>query len=152
MIRRWKKQLAAQGLELEMLRADVLNLTERIAELEQSQRLGEPTVAAEWVLEKLSGVASEQQLTQIMGVESEGLADFRQEGPAPSEAARVQLVADLVQQLDRQMTPAGIVMWFEHPLRRLGGVTPVEMMNRSLPEARTRLMKFLVEGSAQLGL
>lgn len=138
--------------EVEVLCTDVHNIVERLNARTETERLREPAAAAAFVFDKLRDVASSKQLAAILGVSDRTISAWRGGATVSRNADRVRLVAELVRELDFQVIPSGLAIWFEQPIQCLGGETPVEMMDEDLPRARRELLQFVGEGSDQLGI
>jgi DNA-binding transcriptional regulator YiaG len=88
-----------------------------------------PQEIASW----LAGAVESRQsdIADVLGVSSRTLYRWATgtSTPAGPEAARLRLVARLVNNLRHAMTPAGAVLWLREPHRELGGGAPSSVLD-----------------------
>jgi hypothetical protein len=164
------QELLDQTLELEeRLEADgdgtdpqwrVKEVADHIADLvatlmreTEHNALDEPTVAAQFVLQHLPGIDQEE-LGELFGVDARTVRE-RKAGTTKTirkDPERVVLVAQLVYDLRRAMTPRGVVSWFRRSRPQLDGRAPLEVIDHEDIDTAADLLRPLARGArGQLG-
>jgi hypothetical protein len=129
-----------------MKMADVARRLER--HLEHSI-LDYPEEAAKFVFAHLDALDATTQ-AKLLGVSTKTIGGWKHGKPVKQNKDRVVLVAQLLTYLRHSMTQAGIRMWFENEVDRLGGKTPLSLLETGTPAAREKLIGFARGGRGQL--
>lgn len=102
--------------------------------------LDEPIHAARFVISAL-GRAEQEDVAEMLGVNVRTLRAWKtgQASSVRKNPERVMIVAQVVFDLQRSMTPRGVVMWFKRGRAQLGGRTPLEVLENDLATAAETL-------------
>jgi uncharacterized protein YeeX (DUF496 family) len=129
-----------------MKMADVARRLER--HLEHSI-LDYPEEAAKFVFTHLDALDATTQ-AKLLGVSTKTVGGWKHGKPVRQNKDRVVLVAQVLTYLRHSMTQAGVRMWFENEVDRLGGKTPLSLLETGTPAAREKLIAFARGGRGQL--
>lgn len=139
---RWRVRRAARDLK------DAAHLMER--RLSRLQ-LDEPSEAASFAINTLRSVET-QEIARLFGVSAKTVSQWRggKVSAIKKSPDRVVLVGQLIRYLQSSWTPHGVLAWFAAPRERLGGRTPLELIESENPDAWVRLRELARGGRSQL--
>jgi transcriptional regulator with XRE-family HTH domain len=102
--------------------------------------LDEPAIAAQFALDALKGIDQEE-LADLFDVDARTIRTWKsgQTKTIRKNPERVTLIAQLIYDLRRAMTPRGIVMWFRRDRPQLGGRSPLELIEEDIGTAEESL-------------
>jgi uncharacterized protein (DUF2384 family) len=110
--------------------ADMQRLLETMLEERESDRLHDPPAAAHYLARALAD-ADQERLADLVGVDARTLRTWRTGPPSGlrKRAERVVLLAQLVTELSRSLTPRGVVLWLSTPHPELDDHTPRDLLD-----------------------
>jgi hypothetical protein len=129
-----------------MRMADVARRLERRL---QHSVLESPDEAARFVFAQLDS-AGATELARLLGVSTKTVGAWRSGKPVKQRVERVKLVAQLVSYMRYSMTQTGLLMWFDNEADRLGGRSPLQLLDESVPGAWEPLVSYARGGRGQL--
>jgi hypothetical protein len=116
--------------------ADMQQLLNAMREEREHDRLHDPPAAAHYIASTLAD-ADQERLADLVGVDVRTLRTWRAGPPSGvrKRADRVVLLAQLVGELIRSLTPRGVVLWLSTPHPELDGDTPRDLLDDPGTEA-----------------
>ncbi|WP_205697467.1 hypothetical protein [Conexibacter sp. SYSU D00693] len=138
----WRQREALQRM-LVVLRAMVRQLSH--------DAFDRPEEAARFVAQRLADVEVGE-VARLLATTPRMVSTYRRGdvGQVRKNPNRITLVAQLVYELQWQMTPRGVLLWFDAPMPQLGGRTPRELLDEDPAAHRRALMALARGGRAQL--
>jgi hypothetical protein len=111
--------------------------------------LENPDEAVRYVFTQLDAVGATE-LARLLGVSTKTIGAWKAGGPVKHKVERVKLVAQLVAYLRYSMTQTGLLMWFDNAADRLGGRSPLQLLDKSVSTAWEPLVSYARGGRGQL--
>jgi hypothetical protein len=132
--------------EVELATMQAADVTRRIQRRLLRQHLDDPQAALEFIFGVLRGV-SVSELARLFASSTRTVRGWQKGGSIRQTAKRrrVLLTAQLLTYLRDSMTPHGLMLWFDSERDQLGGLTPLEVLDRDPREHR--LLLDLAKGS-----
>ncbi len=116
------------------------DLVSTLAREVDHDRLDQAPTAAQFALQALAGI-DQAELAELFGVDVRTIRAWKA-GKAKTirkNPERVTLIAQLIYDLRRAMTPRGIVMWFKRSRQQLAGRSPLELIDENTDTAEEML-------------
>ena len=129
--------------------ADLLLAIQREAE---HTALDDAPTAARYVIDQLAGIDQEE-LAGLFGVDARTVRDWKSDKTKTirKNPERVTLIAQLVYDLHRAMTPRGVVRWFKRDRPQLEGRPPLDLIDDDVDAAAEELRPLARGVRGQLG-
>lgn len=126
--------------EVELATMRAADVTRRIQRRLLRQHLDEPDAALEFIFGVLRGV-SVTELSRLLGSSTRTVRGWQSGGSVRQTAKlrRILLIAELLTYLRDSMTPHGLMLWFDSEREQLGGLTPLETLDRDPREHQALL-------------
>jgi hypothetical protein len=135
--------------QVQLAAAKIFDVLRRLARRLEHSRLENVDEAARFVLGALDGVPVGE-LAGLLGVSTKTIGVWRAGKPVRQNAERVKLIAQLCSYLRYSMTATGLLMWFENPADRLGGRSPLQLVDDGISAAWEPLVAYARGGRGQL--
>lgn len=142
--------LGERGADLLALKAQMLDLVDHFAYRQSVRRSQEPSRVVALILEEIGG-ADLEALSSILDVSPRTIRNWRRRAPTrPQNVARLNLVARVLADLHLPSAEAK-ARWFTRPRTLLGGLAPIDLIDRDGPAAAEESLTRLARGQgAQL--
>jgi transcriptional regulator with XRE-family HTH domain len=140
------------GWKVKEVADQIVDLLLAIQRETEHSALDDAPTAARYVIDQLAGI-DQDELARLFGVDARTVRDWKADKTRTirKNPERVTLIAQLVYDLRRAMTPRGIVRWFKRDRSQLEGRTPLELIDADVDVAAEALRPLARGVRGQLG-